>query len=343
MAIDPVEDLQFAITRYREAVPTPERRPFEPPWDPVQADVEVSAVADAIAPRILPAELAWFWRTCDPFLFPVLPYPQLTTPEFALECWVMEQEEGDEHPRVLFPFAYESQGFLYVELGLDPAHPSPVWSFAYRDEEFVCRYPSIASLFHTTADAVDASDIPPPAVDTDLRQTYFEVISDEHLDRFVDRYFADSPVAERRSVPYGDQRLWPPRWYDAQGIADDRVDIRGRTHTVEEFKAAAQTEVVTGRLHGTWRIRAGGVRDIGILTDETGGITLAIAKGVRPLGPPNGEMELDVEAQVPFHGRPDPLTELDPTTHFIGRDHLASIDAMHDPTLPVTTRMVPLS
>ena len=342
--VELIEDLQDAIARYRDVVPRGRRRITGPPWDAETADAVVTAVVVGMRPNaVLPAEVDWFWRNHDPYDFELLPYPQLTDPEFALDSWRMEQAEGDEHPRALFPIAYESHGFLYVELNAEPDYPSPVWSFGYGDDEFVCRYPSVAALFRATADAVEASGIQPPADPSDLWDTYSSVLEPGNVDRYVDRYFDESLAAERRTMPYGDPQRWPYHWYATQGITEDETTVRGRTHTVAEFKAAAQTAMVAGRLQGTWKYRAGGDGgEIGILTDPTGAITLRIAEGLRVVGPPNGEKEIAVATTAPLNGRPDPLTELDPGTHFFGRDHLAAVDALHDQTLPIANRIVPL-
>lgn len=343
MTRDPVRDLQEAITRHREAVRGSGRTGTTRPWDETQAERAVAEVAAAVAPLPLPAELEWFWRNVDPFAFDVLPYPQLTDPRFALDVWTDEQAEGLDHPRVLFPIAYESHGFLRIELGLDPGHPAPVWYFAYCDDEFVCEYPSMASLFRATADAVEASGIAPPDVDADRWQACSEVVDRANLVSFVDPYFTASPVADRRRVPFGDARRWPRRWYDAQGIVDSQVQVVGRTHTVEEFEAAAQTGPVQGRLHGTWRTRAASDRVVGVLTDETGAITLALPNSVRFVGPGRGAVEVEVEARRALDGRSDPLTALDEAQHYFGRDHLAALDAIYDPSLPVIVRMAPLA
>ena len=71
------------------------------------------------------------------------------------------------------PFA-NAQGTdsMFVEMDLDPTHPSPVWYYAYCDEAFVCLYPSIAGLLRATADAVDVAGLSSPGGGASLTQAY---------------------------------------------------------------------------------------------------------------------------------------------------------------------------
>lgn len=82
-------------------------------------DVEsvLAEVRAEIAPWRLPAELERFWRLVDPESIAIAPYPRPTSPAFALHCWQQHRDSSPGMtPRLLFPFAYQSHGFLFVEL-----------------------------------------------------------------------------------------------------------------------------------------------------------------------------------------------------------------------------------
>jgi hypothetical protein len=151
---DASEDLQFAIEWYVEVIPSSDYLPYRPPRDLVAVDEALATIDVELAPLRLPPEVRWLWRAWDPKGFDVLPYPRLCDPGFALQSWRMDVVEGS-FPRALFPIAYESHGFLLLELGGEAGQPAPVWYYAYTDSEFVCAYPSVAALFRSCAEAVE--------------------------------------------------------------------------------------------------------------------------------------------------------------------------------------------
>lgn len=67
-----------------------------PPFEGPAEDIEtvLADIAVAIAPMELPTDVLAFWRRVAPeTLYHVAPYPEPTSPSFALRCW-LQHEEG---------------------------------------------------------------------------------------------------------------------------------------------------------------------------------------------------------------------------------------------------------
>jgi hypothetical protein len=84
---------------------------LEAPSDPRAVD----AVADAVVPYELPAELRRFWERVDPERMEVYTFPTLGGPAAALELQQSLREYGA--PPVLLPIDYASHCFGVIELG----------------------------------------------------------------------------------------------------------------------------------------------------------------------------------------------------------------------------------
>ena len=353
-----MEDLRQAVAWYVDVVPPSTLVPYRSPPEPGTVETTLAAIDAAISPLRLPAEVLWFWRHWDPYAFEYVPYPRLCDPTAALESWELNAVQGHD-PRILFPVAYESHGFLLVELGDRPGRPAPVWKYSYCDNEFVCAYPSLAALFHSCAATVEALGGSTSGAD-DGSVSYYDLFHDPAFDAFVDSSFAASAEAERRRVPYRDARRWPARWRAVQGIDDELLARRGRTHTVAEFEAAAASGPVAGRLWGRFRAAAGGGFGaggasvaMGPFTDETGALVVLLPDAVVDVGGQDGrvDVEVDVEASGPIgttpelDGRPASGAALSGDLDAAGAiaEELGRALEEAVPRIPVITRMVPLS
>ncbi len=353
-----IEDLQYAIEWYCEAIPATQALPYCPPVDPRAVAASLDAIDAQIAPLVLPVELRWLWQTWEVIRFEMVPYPRLSAVDFAFDSW--GANAGDATPRLMFPFAYESHGFLMLEMGGDPERPAPVWSYSYGDVEMTCAYPTLATLFRSSAEAVESAGARAESDDrVDRWNAYAELLRGPDFDRIVDRHFAASDGVDRRQVSATDARAWPRAWRDLAGIDPASMTPLGATHSVAQFELAAATGPVTGRLRGRWRAQGGGAFGpggtqvaIGRLTDDTGSISLALPGSLVDLGGRDGrvDVEVDVEALAPSPGVPDLDTfrataweaENDPEGLAARAAELSASLQRSGPDLPIITRMIPL-
>lgn len=354
--MDPAEDLSDAISWYVDAIPQRSRHAPGPPPD---SDAIASALADiaaAIVPLQLPAEVVWLWQTWEVGRFSPLPYPSLIDPGFALESWQQNAVEGGD-PKTLFPVAYESHGFLLIELGGPTEHPAPVWEYHYGDGEYVLRYPSLASLFRACAEATEASGVRPPPDDNDRWATYVDVLNGSAFTAIVERHFSESSQRGRdRQVPVGDALQWPQRWQVAQGVDDESSTCLGATHTVQSFVADASKTQVVGRIVGRFQVQGGGgfgpdgaAVSFGLFSDDTGSMQVLLPDSVLDVGGRRDLVEVELEASAPITHDPIPDTREMQDAALRG-DFASASEAAGDwgnavfraaSTMPIIRRIVP--
>jgi hypothetical protein len=125
----------------------------EPPEPPEDTKV-LKEIDAAVAPLRLPAEVRRFWELVDPCSLRIEPYPHLTSPQVALELW--QEQVADSPgvvPRVLFPIAYESHLFTFVEVHGDDGGALFVWGYT-GPEDFQLTFLGIAGLLDDMLDAL---------------------------------------------------------------------------------------------------------------------------------------------------------------------------------------------
>lgn len=303
--MDPATDLSYAIDWYLESIPSSSTFPPGPPTNAAAVELALDEIARAIAPMQLPGEIAWMWRSWQAGHFSPLPYPGLTGPNFALESWVQNAVESGD-PKILFPIAYESHGFLLVELRTPSDVAAPIWSYAYGNQEYVLAYPSLASLFRSCAEAAEVAGVRPPDDDNDRYATYADVLDGPVFDSIVDRHFAASPHTDRdRRVPAGDVRQWPRQWQQAQGVDDESFSPLGATHTVHQFAAEASRGAVVGRIVGRFRVQGGGglgpggtAASFGVFSDGSDSIQVLVPDAVLDVGGRSNAVEVEIELEA---------------------------------------------
>ena len=130
---------------------------------PLRAPHRVDAVLDEIrtetAPMRLPDELERFWRLVDPESITLAPYPHPMSVAFALRSWRMHRDEAPGMtPRALFPFAYESHGFLSVALEDGQGNGGAVVQWGYGDEAFRVRFPTLTACVDLLARMIESEE-----------------------------------------------------------------------------------------------------------------------------------------------------------------------------------------
>ena len=206
----------------------------------------VDALADEVAPYVLPTELRRFWEQVEPDPIAVYTFPMLHGPAHALEQLRMLGELGQEPPLgpppMLLPFDYASHCYGVIELGSEWSEGGTI---------FELEFDHVPIVSHSLADRIDL---------------LAELLSEGHFDRGEDFVSIDHLVEqERRSARleaalphpvYGDLRAippalesWPAHWLAASGVdLRDRVPL-GATHSIAELVAATEHGVSLSLIH----------------------------------------------------------------------------------------------
>ena len=289
-------DIDAAIGRLDAALQAAALPGLEPPSDVRPVD----ALADEVAPYVLPTELRRFWEHVDPDPIAVYTFPMLHGPAHALEQLRMLGELGQEPPLgpppMLLPFDYASHCYGVIELGSEWSEGGTI---------FELEFDHVPIVSHSLADRIDL---------------LAELLSEGHFDRGEDFVSIDHLVEqERRSARleaalphpvYGDLRAippalesWPAHWLAASGVdLRDRVPL-GATHSIAELVAATEHGVSRGRIHALVISLVGSSE--GTLVDvDDGTASLAVwcPPGTSPWGPVHRqrfEFELAIEGPAP--------------------------------------------
>jgi len=294
--VSALADIDVAIGRLDAALLGVGLPGLGPPSDVTPID----ALADEVAPYVLPTELRRFWEQVDPDPIAVYTFPMLHGPAHALEQLRMLGELGQEPPLgpppMLLPFDYASHCYGVIELGSEWSEGGTI---------FELEFDHVPIVSHSLADRIDL---------------LAELLSEGHFDRGEDFVSIDHLVEqERRSARleaalphpvYGDLRAippalesWPAHWLAASGVdLRDRVPL-GATHSIAELVAATEHGVSRGRIHALVISLVGSSE--GTLVDvDDGTASLAVwcPPGTSPWGPVHRqrfEFELAIEGPAP--------------------------------------------
>jgi hypothetical protein len=261
-----------------------------------------------IAPLRLPQEVERFWQLVDPATITVAPYPQPTSPAFALESWQMHRDEfPGQTPRALFPVAYESHGFLFVELEDDRGHGGVILQWAYAGSAFYVRFPTLSAYVDLLATMIELGEF--TRHETESR-SWIEFDPDGQWEGAqAVRLTAAQPLfgfGEVREIDE-DVRLWPERWLASNGLTAETRALRGASTTVAELLRGAIRGVMTGTIRARVTALAGTGAGCRISADDgTGVLDLWCPVAVSTYGPVIGrEFEFDVVVQRKPSAAPD--------------------------------------
>lgn len=257
-------------------------------------------IARAIDPLRLPDDVARFWRGVDPASIIVAPYPSPTSVSFCLDTWRSHAEEfASMTPKLLFPFCYESHGFLFVELHDDRRMGGTVFQWGYAGSPFFRRFGSITGYLDQLAAFVERT--PVQRNETDDGRVWY------HAEWDI-RDWEDATATRLAVAPphprYGTQtrfdedvRNWPRHWLAAQGLTEEDRRPKGATTTIARLlSAAAQGDTAEGRVHARVVALAGtsgGSR--AKIDDGTATVDVWCPVGVSAYGPTRGaRLEFDL-------------------------------------------------
>jgi hypothetical protein len=227
-----------------------------------------------IAPLLLPEELVRFWQLVDPATISVAPYPRPTTAEFALDSWMSHRDEfPGMTPRLLFPVAYESHGFLFAELDDGQGEPGAVLDWGYGGSPFYVQFAALSGYVDLLATMIELGEFQRHETDT---HSWVQFDPEGRWDdaRAV-RLAAAQPLPRLGASREIDEdvRQWPEHWLASNGLTSDMRSPRGATTTVAELlRGAAIGTEVSGTIHATVTSLAGSGAGSRISVDDGTGV-----------------------------------------------------------------------
>ncbi|MEP6761014.1 MAG: hypothetical protein ABJA93_06580 [Sporichthyaceae bacterium] len=269
----------------------------------------LSDIEREIAPLRLPEELVRFWQIVDPTTITVAPYPHLTTADFALHSWKSHRDEiPGMTPRLLFPVAYESHEFLFVELEDGRGDAGAVLEWGYAGSSFYVRFPTLSGYLDLLATMIELGEF-----------TRHERDEDAWVDFDPERRWPDAQgVRLRAAQPLSrlgdareidqDVRVWPEHWLAANGLTAEMRSPRGASTTVAALlRGAAAGTLMTGTIRAKVTSLAGSGEGSRVAVDDgTGLLDLWCPASVCTYGPViRREFEFDVVVQPNPSSPPD--------------------------------------
>jgi hypothetical protein len=282
-ADDSIEDLvDRLVAAYRNAG-LPPIRPATRGIDHILGEIQRE-----IAPLRLPDELLRFWRLVDPSSVTVAPYPHPTTADFALNSWQAHRDEfPGMTPRLLFPIAYESHGFLFVELEDGRGEAGTVLEWAYAGSPFYVRFAALRHYVDLLATMIEVGEFARHEHET---HSWIEFDPERRWpDAQTVRLTAAQPLSRLGSTREIDEdvRHWPEHWLASNGLTGEMRIPRGATTTVAELlQGAAGGAMMSGTIQATViRLAGSGAGSRVSVDDGTGVLDLWCPAAVSTYGP----------------------------------------------------------
>lgn len=276
---------------------------------PLGPETQLTAVASAIAPFKLPRDVEQFWRRVDPQSLAVTAFPRLIGPEFALDTWVSHIEEiPGQLPRLLFPVAYDSHCFLFVELDDGAGSEGVVVSWGYAGSPFAVAFPNFRACLDLFVTMIEIEE---------FDRHSFEGRSWAYIDG--QRWNDAAAVRLAQALPLSrfgtriefeeDIDEWPRHWLDSNGVTEEVRAPRGPTATIAELlDASVGTDTpVTGTVHGLVTFLTGNGSGCRVtISDGTGELDVWCPAAVTMFGPTMSQtFEFDVVVRPEAPSPPD--------------------------------------
>lgn len=226
------------------------------PEEPISAE-DLVTVAEAVAPLLLPPSLVATWRRFQSGDSTVLTWMPMQPALLGLEMW-----RQDFPASVLFPLAYESQEFLFVELATSTTLGGALFRWAYDGGPAHPVFPDLETAFACAAEGwrrgvLSTWESPAQDAWTRLSATYSQAADyPEHLAPF-------------EAIDLAKPLSWPTVWQEASGIDPAGAEPRGSTTTIRALpEAQAGSATIAGRIAGLSGTAAGSRAVIDDGTDE---------------------------------------------------------------------------
>ncbi|GLY29130.1 hypothetical protein [Kineosporia sp. NBRC 101731] len=216
-------------------------------------------ITAAISPLRLPDDVLRFWQRVDPgSLQPLCPFPRLTSPDFALHCRREFEKEQRTIPTLLFPLAYQSHCYTFVELS-DGHHPGG--AIFNGPDDFELTHPDLTSYLDQLTTMIELGEFSRERLSDGDDWCEFDPENRwEEIARIRLTGTLPLPVHGRRRTIPGPIRDWPRHWRLPSGLTDqdrqDRQDRQavGADSTIATLMATAARGV---RSHGVIHAQIG--------------------------------------------------------------------------------------
>lgn len=218
-----------------------------PPIRPARDAEALASIRRAVAPLRLPEELEQWWQLVDPASIALHPHPAPTTPSFALRTWTTALREfPGMTPRLLFPFAYESWCYSFVELDSATHRGGAVLEWSSDGAPFAVQFASLPAYLDLWTTFVEVGDF---ARHDDPKGEWFQFDPDGRWrDAWRVRLAAAPPrgrLGDLREIDEGVLN-WPAHWQEADNYTDETRALRGATATIAQLLARAATGTAVG-------------------------------------------------------------------------------------------------
>lgn len=246
------------------------------------ADVEA-----AIAPLELPSDIRHFYSTWSVAESGALFSPELTDLSFALDTWLENNATGWPST-VLFPIAYASHWFHFVELDHAGTVGPLVYDGAYAGGEFKLAFSCLADWLEWLTAEVEAGRV------EEIWKGHWGPAEDRDVDDTAAALDRDGILAtEPRTFDDSDRYQWPLRWNLADGFDPADYELRGATATLADFVAALRDGPASATIHCGVHSQFSPVTRI---VDETGMLVAKLPRHDPPFG--SGPIwEIDIEGE----------------------------------------------
>jgi hypothetical protein len=211
-------------------------------------------------------------------------------------------------PRLLFPVAYQSHGFLFIELDDGQGDPGAVLDWGYGGSPFYVRFAALSGYVDLLATMIELGEFKRHASAT---HSWVQFDPEGRWDDAqAVRLTASQPLPRLGTSREIDEdvRQWPEHWLASNGLTSEMRSPRGATTTVAELlrRAAIGTEV-SGTIHATVTSLAGSGAGSRISVDDgTGVLDVWCPSAVCTYGPViRRQFEFDVIVQANPASPPD--------------------------------------
>ena len=211
-------------------------------------------------------------------------------------------------PRLLFPVAYESHGFLFVELEDGRGKGGAVLEWGYAGSPFYVRFAALSGYVDLLATMIELGEFTRHERDT---HSWVEFDPERRWeDAQAVRLTAVQPLPRLGAAREIDEdvRHWPEHWLASNGLTSEVRSPRGATTTVAELlRGAAAGTAVSGTIRATVTSLAGSGAGSRISVDDgTGDLDVWCPAAVSTYGPViRRQFEFDVVVQPNPASPPD--------------------------------------
>ncbi|GAA3634210.1 hypothetical protein GCM10022223_60690 [Kineosporia mesophila] len=229
-----------------------------PPMAPARPETApvLEEITAAISPLRLPDDVLRFWQRVDPrSLQPLCPFPRLTSPGFALHGWHEFEKEQRMTPALLFPIAYQSHCYTFVELS-DGDRPGG--AVFHRPDDFELTHPDLTSYLDQLTTMIELGEFSREQLSDGDWYEFDPENRWEEIARIRLTGALPLPVHDhRRRIPRP-IRDWPPHWLSSSGLTDQNRRAWGADTTIATLMSTAARGVEShGVIHAQIDVSAG--------------------------------------------------------------------------------------